>query len=70
MMRAYELMVIIDGDIDDPKAQSWVKTVTDGITPAPRGVPPPRGRAPAAPRLPPSATRSAACPRPRPSVVA
>ena len=22
MMRAYELMVIIDGDVDDPKAQS------------------------------------------------
>ncbi|MFV0309268.1 MAG: 30S ribosomal protein S6 [Desertimonas sp.] len=33
-MRAYELMVIIDGDVDDPKAQSWVKTVTDGITSA------------------------------------
>lgn len=31
-MRAYELMVIIDGDVDDPKAQSWVKTVSDGIT--------------------------------------
>src|SRR3954464_4510038 len=31
MMRAYELMVIIDGDVEDPKAQSWVKTVTDGI---------------------------------------
>jgi small subunit ribosomal protein S6 len=30
-MRAYELMVIIDGDVDDPKAQSWTKTVTDGI---------------------------------------
>jgi small subunit ribosomal protein S6 len=34
MMRAYELMVIIDGDVDDPKAQGWVKTVTDGITAA------------------------------------
>lgn len=34
MMRAYELMVIIDGDVDDPKAQSWIKTVTDGITAA------------------------------------
>jgi len=33
-MRAYELMVIIDGDVEDPKAQSWVKTVTDGITKA------------------------------------
>ena len=34
MMRAYELMVIIDGDVDDPKAQSWIKTVTEGITAA------------------------------------
>jgi small subunit ribosomal protein S6 len=34
MMRAYELMVIVDGDVEDPKAQSWVKTVTDGITAA------------------------------------
>lgn len=33
-MRAYELMVIIDGDVEDPKAQAWVKTVTDGITKA------------------------------------
>ena len=31
MMRAYELMVIVDGDVDDPKAQSYVKMVTDGI---------------------------------------
>ena len=31
-MRAYELMVILDGDLDDPVAQSWVKTLTDGIT--------------------------------------
>ena len=30
MMRAYELMVIIDGDVEDPKAQAWIKTVTDG----------------------------------------
>ena len=34
MMRAYELMVIIDGDVDDAKAQSFVKVVTDGITAA------------------------------------
>jgi small subunit ribosomal protein S6 len=34
MMRAYELMVIIDGDVDDPKAQSYVKLVTDAITAA------------------------------------
>ncbi len=32
MMRAYELMVIIDGDVEDPKAQSWMKFVTDEIT--------------------------------------
>jgi len=31
-MRAYELMVILDGDLEDPVAQSWVKTLTDGIT--------------------------------------
>lgn len=34
MMRAYELMVIVDGDVDDPKAQSYVKMVTDEITKA------------------------------------
>jgi small subunit ribosomal protein S6 len=33
-MRAYELMVIIDGDVDDPKAQSWIKTITDAIASA------------------------------------
>jgi small subunit ribosomal protein S6 len=31
MMRAYELMVIVDGDVEDPKAQSWVKFVSDEI---------------------------------------
>ena len=31
MKRGYELMVIIDGDVDDPKAQEWQKNVTDGI---------------------------------------
>jgi small subunit ribosomal protein S6 len=31
MMRAYELMVIIDGDVDDPKAQSYTKMVTEEI---------------------------------------
>lgn len=31
MKRAYEMMVIIDGDIDDPQAQSWMKTISDGI---------------------------------------
>ena len=34
MMRAYELMVIVDGDVEDPKAQSWVKFVTDEIVKA------------------------------------
>ena len=34
MMRAYELMVIVDGDVDDPAAQAWVKKVSDGITAA------------------------------------
>ena len=34
MNRAYELMVIVDGDVEDPEAQSWVKTVSDGITSA------------------------------------
>ena len=33
-MRAYELMIIIDGDVDDPKAQAFMKTVTDGVTAA------------------------------------
>ncbi|NND75218.1 MAG: 30S ribosomal protein S6 [Ilumatobacter sp.] len=31
MQRAYELMVIIDGDVDDPKAQAWMKTISDHI---------------------------------------
>ena len=31
MKRAYELMIIIDGDVEDPKAQAWTKTVTEGI---------------------------------------
>ena len=34
MMRAYELMVILDGDLDEPVAQGWVKTITDGIVKA------------------------------------
>ena len=29
MMRAYELMVIIDGDLEDTAAQAWVKSITD-----------------------------------------
>ena len=31
-MRAYELMVILDGSLDEPDAQAWVKTLTEGIT--------------------------------------
>jgi small subunit ribosomal protein S6 len=31
MMRAYELMVIVDGDVDDPKAQSYTKLVVDEV---------------------------------------
>ena len=34
MMRAYELMVIIDGDVDDAAAQNWVKSITESITKA------------------------------------
>ena len=34
MMRAYEMMIIIDGDVDDPKAQAWMKTVTDAVVTA------------------------------------
>jgi small subunit ribosomal protein S6 len=30
-MRAYELMVILRGDLDEPVAHAWVKTVTSGI---------------------------------------
>ena len=31
MTRAYEMMVIIDGDVDDPQAQSWTKKGADGV---------------------------------------
>ncbi|CAN5722564.1 30S ribosomal protein S6 [soil metagenome] len=31
MMRAYEMMVIIDGDVEDPAAQQWIKRITDAI---------------------------------------
>ncbi|MBV1892575.1 MAG: 30S ribosomal protein S6 [Ilumatobacteraceae bacterium] len=34
MMRAYELMIIVDGDVDDPQAQAWMKTVTEGLASA------------------------------------
>lgn len=31
MTRAYEMMVIIDGDVEDPAAQQWIKRITDAI---------------------------------------
>jgi len=31
-MRAYELMVILNGDLDEHVAQGWVKTITDQIS--------------------------------------
>jgi small subunit ribosomal protein S6 len=31
-MRAYELMVILDGDLDEPVAQGWLKTIDAAIT--------------------------------------
>ena len=31
MTRAYEMMVILDGEVEDAKAQSWIKRITDGI---------------------------------------
>jgi len=34
MMRAYEFMVIIDGDVEETAAQAWVKSLTDSITKA------------------------------------
>jgi small subunit ribosomal protein S6 len=34
MMRAYELMVIVDGDVEDAQAQAWTKFVTDEIAKA------------------------------------
>jgi len=33
-MRAYELMVILDGGLDDAAAQGWVKSITDQIASA------------------------------------
>jgi small subunit ribosomal protein S6 len=32
MTRAYELMVIIDGDLEDTPARAWIKSITDSIT--------------------------------------
>jgi small subunit ribosomal protein S6 len=34
MQRAYELMVIIEGDLDDTAARAWIKSITDSITAA------------------------------------
>jgi len=34
MTRAYELMVIIDGDVEEAAAQAWVKSIDDSITKA------------------------------------
>jgi len=34
MMRAYELMVIIDGDLDDTPARAWMTSIADSITAA------------------------------------
>ena len=34
MMRAYELMVIIDGDLDDTASRAWIKSITDSISAA------------------------------------
>src|ERR1700730_12131039 len=31
-MRAYELMVIFDGDLDEPAAQAWTKTVVEQVS--------------------------------------
>ena len=33
-MRAYELMVIIDGDVEEPAAQAWVGSIGDSIAKA------------------------------------
>ncbi len=34
MLRAYEFMIILNGDLDDTAAQAWVKSVTDSVTKA------------------------------------
>ena len=34
MLRAYEFMIILDGDLEDTAAQAWVKSVTESITKA------------------------------------
>ncbi len=34
MMRAYEFMVILEGELDEAAAQAWVKSITDSIAKA------------------------------------
>jgi len=34
MTRAYELMVILDGDLDDTPARDWIGSITDSVTKA------------------------------------
>ena len=34
MTRAYELMVIVDGDLEENDAHGWIKSLTDSITAA------------------------------------
>ncbi len=34
MQRAYELMVIIDGDLEDTAARGWIKSISDSIAAA------------------------------------
>ncbi len=33
-MRAYELMIILDGSLEEPVAQQWIATVTKGVAAA------------------------------------
>lgn len=30
-MRAYEMMVILDGDLDEPAAQGWIVSITESV---------------------------------------
>lgn len=34
MMRAYELMVIVDGDVEENDAHGWIRSITESITAA------------------------------------
>lgn len=34
MMRAYEMMVIVDGDVEESAAHAWITSLTDSITAA------------------------------------